>query len=41
MELQALDPNYKTIYTKNMWDEEDYEAGIARLEQVVHDILAS
>jgi hypothetical protein len=33
--MQALDPNYKTVYAKNMWVDEDYEGGMKCLEWVV------
>ena len=35
MTLQALDPNIKTAYAEDKWQEEFYNAGLQRLEEVV------
>jgi hypothetical protein len=35
MTSQALDPNIKTAYAEEKWQQEFYDAGLERLKEVV------
>ena len=35
----ALDPNWKLVYTEDKWDQDFYEAGVKKFEEVVRMLL--
>jgi hypothetical protein len=39
MNLLVLDPNIKDLYCRHRWEQDQYDAGIQRLEEVVSKIL--